>query len=235
MEKTTVKKGAKLQKATGSKAVKSKKSTWIDITLPIYPGMIAGPSDPPVVFKLWRDPAKGDRVTMALTTMITHTGTHIDAPRHFFVDGTTVDELPIETFIGPARVIEIKDADSIKPEELEKYDIKAGERLLFKTKNSALYKSEKYTTPHVYFTNEAARFLVTKKVLLIGIDYITVGPYNSPQDNDYLHKLFLKGGVSILEEYDLTGVTPGLYELIALPIRLRERDAATCRAVIRPL
>jgi arylformamidase len=212
------------------------KSNWIDISLPIYEGMVGGPNDPLVTVKLVRDPAKGDPVTMSQLTMISHTGTHIDSPRHFFVDGTTIDMLPLETFIGPARVIEIKDTDSIKPAELEPYNIQAGERILFKTKNSSyVYDSDKFTTPYVYISNEAAEFLVDKKIQLVGIDYITVGGYATREDNRYVHKLFLNGGVSILEEVNLKAVKPGKYELLAVPLRFHKLDAAPCRAIIRPI
>jgi arylformamidase len=173
---------------------------------------------------------------MSQLTLISHTGTHIDAPRHFFVDGTTIDVLPLETFIGPARVIEIMDTESIKPVELEPYNIQAGERILFKTKNSSyVYDSDKFTKPYVFISNEAAQLLVDKKVRLVGIDYITVGGFATPEENRFVHKLFLNGGVSILEEVNLKGVKPGKYELLAVPIRLRKGDAAPCRAIIRPL
>lgn len=212
------------------------KSNWIDISLPIYAGMVGGPNDPRVKIKLVRDPDKGAPVTMAQITMISHTGTHVNSPRHFFVDGTTINALPLDTFIGPARVIEIKDTDSIKPAELEPYDIQPGERLLFKTKNSTwVYDTDTFVTPYVYISNEAARFLVEKKVRLIGINYITVGGYEDREDNRVVHKLFLNGGVSILEEVNLKGVKPGRYELLAVPLRLRKGDAAPCRAIIRPL
>jgi arylformamidase len=111
---------------------KSAKSKWIDISIPIYAGMVGGPNDPKVEIKLVRDPDEGAPVTMALVTMISHTATPIDSPRHFYKDGTPVDELPLETFMGPARVIEIKDTVSIKPAELEKYDIQPGEAFFLK-------------------------------------------------------------------------------------------------------
>jgi arylformamidase len=212
------------------------KSKWIDISLPIYAGMVGGPNDPRVKIKLVRDPDKGAPVTMAQITMISHTGTHIDSPRHFFKDGTTIDELPLDNFIGPARVIAIKDTVSIKPAELKPYDIQPGERILFKTKNSSyVYDSDTFVTPYVYISNEAARFLVKKKVRLVGIDYITVGGYKSREDNRVVHLMFLEGGVSILEEVNLKGVKPGRYELMAVPLRLRKGDAAPCRAIIRPI
>lgn len=212
------------------------KSDWIDISLPIYAGMIVGPSDPQVEIKLVRDPAKGDPVTMSQITMISHTGTHIDSPRHFFIDGTTIDALPLETFIGPARVIEINDVETIKPAELEPYDIQPGERILFKTTNSSwVYDSDKFITPYVYISNEAASFLAEKRVRLVGIDYITVGGYVNREDNRVVHKIFLNGGVSILEEINLKGVKPGRYELMAVPLRFLKGDAAPCRAILRPM
>jgi arylformamidase len=212
------------------------KSDWIDISLPIYAGMIGGPTAPRVKIELARDPEKGDPVTMAQITMVSHTGTHIDSPRHFFVNGTTIDELPLDTFIGPARIIEIKDTESIKPAELEAYDIQPGERLLFKTKNSSwVYDRDEFTTPYVYISNDAASYLAKKKVRLVGIDYITVGGWVSREDNRFVHKLFLDGGVTIMEEVYLKGVKPGRYELIALPLRIRKGDASPCRAIIRPL
>ncbi len=212
------------------------KSEWIDISLPIYAGMVGGPNDPRVKIKLVRDPDKGAPVTMAQITMISHTGTHIDSPRHFFKDGTTIDALPLDTFIGPARVIAIKDTVSIKPAELKPYDIQPGERILFKTKNSSwVYDSDKFVTPYVYITNEAARFLAKKKVRLVGIDYITVGGYENREDNRVVHLTFLENGVSILEEVNLKGVKAGRYELMAVPLRLHQGDAAPCRAIIRPI
>lgn len=212
------------------------KSAWIDISLPIYAGMVGGPNDPRVKIKLVRDPDKGAPVTMAQITMISHTGTHVDSPRHFLIEGTPIDALPVDTFIGPARVIEIKDTDCIKPAELEPYDIQPGERILFKTKNSSwVYDTDTFVTPYVYISNEAAQFLVKKKVRLVGIDYITVGGYVDREDNRVVHLMFLQNGVSILEEVNLKGVKPGRYELLAVPLRLHKGDAAPCRALLRPL
>jgi arylformamidase len=212
------------------------RSEWKDISLPIYAGMLGGPNDPEVKISLVRDPDKGDPVTMSQITMISHTGSHVDAPRHFLIDGTTIDVVHLETFIGPARVIEIKDTVSIKPAELERHDIQPGERIIFKTKNSSwVYNTDKYSEGYVYITREAARYLVERKVRLVGIDYITVGSWEDPEENRVIHRVLLENGVSILEEINLAGVKAGRYELLALPIRLRQGDAAPCRAVLRPL
>jgi arylformamidase len=213
------------------------KSDWIDISLPIYDGMVVGPpGDPKVKIKLVADPDKGDEVTMSKITMIAHSGSHIDAPLHFFTDGKTIDVLPLETFIGPARVIQIKDTVSIKPAELDSYNIQPGERILFKTKNSSwVYDKNKFFTSYVYITLEAAHYLVEKKVRLVGIDYITVGGWKDPKENNFVHMALLKKGISILEAINLAGVKAGRYELLAVPLRLRGGDAGPCRAVIRAL
>ena len=210
------------------------KSDWIDISVPIRKDMAVGPEDPPVDIWLVCDPDKGDPVTMSQVSMITHAGTHIDAPAHFLRGRTTIDEVTLDTFIGPARVIEIKDEVSIKIKELEQYDIKPGERLLFKTKNSSwVYNTDDFVTGYVYFATESAHYLAEKKVRLIGIDYITVGGFEDREGNRVVHRVMLKNGISILEMINLSGVEPGEYELNAVPLRIEKGDGGPCRAIIR--
>jgi arylformamidase len=124
---------------------------------------------------------------------------------------------------------------SIKPAELVPYNIKSGERILFKTKNSSwAYDSGKFVTGTVYVTKESASFLIDKKVRLVGIDYITIGGEDR-EENRIVHKSFLESGVSLLEEINLAGAKAGKYELVAVPLRLRQGDAGPCRAIIRPI
>jgi arylformamidase len=209
---------------------------WIDISLPIRKDMIVGPHDPPVDIWLVRDPDKGDKVTMSQISMITHAGTHIDAPQHFLQGQTTIDKVPLDTFIGPARVIEIKDKVSIKVNELESYDIHPGERILFKTRNSSwVYDQDGFVTDYVYIDMQAAQYLVEKKVRLVGIDYITVGGFEDREGNREIHRIFLRNGISIMEMINLSGVEAGEYELNAVPLRIENGDASPCRAIIRPL
>jgi arylformamidase len=168
--------------------------------------------------------------------MITHAGTHIDAPFHFLRDDTTIDKVPLETFVGPSRIIEIKDEVSIKVKELEQYDIQPGERILFKTRNSSwVYDQDEFVTNYVYIATETAHYLVEKKVTLVGIDYITVGGFDDPESNREIHRIFLKNGVSILELINLSGVKAGWYELNAVPLRMENGDAGPCRAIIKPI
>ena len=119
-------------------------SEWIDITLPLGKEIPVLSSDfaedeskmkKPIVDRFF-DVDKGDKVTMSWISMSSHDGTHIDSPLHFIPGGSTIDNMPIETTVGPARVIEIENDKEITIEELEPHNIGAGERILFKTKNS---------------------------------------------------------------------------------------------------
>jgi arylformamidase len=114
------------------------KSEWIDVSLPLRDSMVQGfmePLTPHIEFILHRK--KGNNVAMYQININSHNGTHIDAPYHFVERGQTIDQMPLDVMIGPARVIEIKDTESIKPKELSPYNVQPGERILFKTQNSS--------------------------------------------------------------------------------------------------
>jgi arylformamidase len=212
-------------------------SNWVDITIPLRNAMVHWPEDPiPPKIDRILDVEKGDKVTMSHINIISHTGTHVDAPLHFIYGGETIDKMPLETTMGKARVIEIKDSESVKPEELEAYNIQPGERILFKTRNSSrVYQSDKFLDDYVFISTEAAHFLVEKSIRLVGLDFVSIG---SIKDNPNLletHETLLKNGTYILEGIDLSGVKAGQHELICLPIKLEHGDAGPARAILRPL
>ena len=212
---------------------------WIDISVPfpVDKPMPYFPTDPqgPSITRIF-DRTKGDPVTMSQININSHNGTHIDAPFHFMAEGTTIDMMPLDTAIGPARVIEIKDPVSITVEELEPYNIKEGERILFKTGNSSrAYKTADFIEDYVYCTSEAAYYLKEKKVRLVGVDYITIGNQRDPENIKIVHETLLKNGIYIIEMLNLEEVRPGLYELACLPLRMEKGDAGPCRAIVRPI
>jgi arylformamidase len=216
------------------------KSEWIDISYPLSDGMLHMPQEPIAPHIDWvshpsKHPNREVPISMLLINICVHQGTHIDAPRHFDPKGTPIDEMPADVMMGPARVIEIKDTESVKVEELEPHNIQAGERILFKTINSSKhYKTGKYVEDFVYTTNEAAQFLADKKVSVVGMDYFAITGY-AKGDVIAVHQILLFNGVWILETIDLSEVEAGNYELVCLPIRLKEGDAAPARAFLRPL
>ena len=210
---------------------------WYDISLPLKQGMHNLILDPvkPKIYRL-HEHELGSPVTITMLEMLSHTGTHIDCPRHFIPDGSTVTDMALDATVGPARVIEIKDPEKITAQELDKHDIKKGERILCKTLNSPrVYESPTWLEDYVYLGEDAATYLAEKEILLFGMDCITVGYFN---DNDSIirtHMSLLSAGIYILEGCALAGVPAGEYELLCLPLLLLKGDAGPCRAILRPL
>lgn len=212
---------------------------WIDVSVPfpVDEPMPFFPTDPqgPSVTRIF-DRTKGDPVTMSQININSHNGTHIDAPFHFMADGTTIDMMPLDTAIGPARIIEIKDPVSIKLEEVEQHNIQEGERILFKTRNSSYaYKTTDFVDDYVYCTNEAASYLKDKKIRMVGVDYITIGNQKDLENIKFVHETLLQNGIYIIEMLNLDGVSPGNYEMVCLPLRMEKGDAGPCRAIIKSI
>ena len=207
---------------------------WIDVSIPITDGMISWPGDPKVHIKRAIDIEKGAEANVTKLNMGAHTGTHMDAPKHFLNSKAGIEKLSLDNVIGKARVIEIKNREIIMPEDLRPNRIRKGERLLFKTDNS---KSRWYTKPFsktfVSFSLEAARFLAERKIKCLGIDYLSVGSLQS--DGGEIHRVLLKAGVWPIEGLDLSKVKPGEYEMICLPLKLVGSDGSPARVIIKPL
>jgi len=211
-------------------------SKWIDISYPLSEEIIYWPQDPvPPDIKTNTFTSEEVTITMSQMTINTHHGTHVDAPRHFYPDGTSIDEMPLTAIMGPARVIEIKDTNLINPEELEGHNIRAGERVLFKTINSSYYKQGKFVEDFVHITKESAQFIADKNISVVGIDYLAVGSFRDRSSLIKVHQILLGNGIWIVEALDLSGVEPGDYEIICLPIKIKQGDAGQARAIIRPL
>ncbi len=156
----------------------------------------------------------------------------MDAPLHFIRQGIGIDKMPLDTTVGRARVIEIQDTESIKPEELYQYRIRSGERILFKTRNSLrVWQTDTFIEDFVFISDEAARFLVERSVRVVGVDYLSVGSFK--HGGSYVHKTLLGGGVWIIEGLNLSRLKQGKYDLICLPLKLDQGDGAPARAILR--
>jgi arylformamidase len=206
---------------------------WIDVSVPLRTGMVHWPDNPPVSIERVQDIERGDVANVSRLSLGVHTGTHMDAPIHFFRTGKGIDSMPLTATIGQARVIEIRDPESIKPEELHSYGIKRGERVLFKTRNSTrCWQTEDFVEDFVYISQEAARYLAAQQVQTVGVDYLSVGGFF--KDGVETHHALLGAGVWIIEGLNLSNVEPGIYELICLPLKIEGSDGAPSRAVLRP-
>ena len=205
---------------------------WIDISVTLRTGMVHWPGDRPFLIERTRDLARGDDMNLSAISLGSHSGTHIDAPLHFIPTGKSVPEMPFDAVIGPARVLEIVDPESVKPEDLAPHDIRSGERILFKTRNSErCWKTDSFVEDFVYISLGAAHFLAEKGVRAVGIDYLSVGAYG--KNGGETHRILLESGAWIIESLDLSGVEPGEYELICLPLKVLNSEGAPARAVLR--
>ena len=176
--------------------------------------------------------SKGDPNNSSALNMSVHSGTHIDAPFHFVADGNTIDQLPVERFIGPALVYAVEAERYITKEHVAGIRLDGATRVLFKTRNSALLHKQEYDPDFVAFSVEAAQSLVELGVELVGLDYLSVA---HADEQVPVHRAFLDHGVVLLEGIDLSEGAPGRYELMCLPIPLGDSDGAPCRAVLRDL
>jgi len=202
---------------------------WLDVSVPIYGGMVHFPDDPSIEIDIITHVERGDICTLSAIRMGSHTGTHIDAPIHFLPGGAGAEEVPLENLVGPARVIEINDHDAVKAEELRAHNLGVRERLLFKTSNSArCWTTSEFVHDFVSIAEDAASYLASLNTLAVGIDYLSAG---SPET----HRTLLSAGVVIVEGLNLTGVSQGRYELLCLPLRMLGGDGAAARALLRPL
>jgi arylformamidase len=213
-------------------------SNWIDITVPLKEGMAIWPGDVTIKIERRRSMDRGDAANNSAISLGVHTGTHMDAPKHFIKDGRSIDKLPLETSVGPARVIEIKDKISIKPEELKQHNIKKGERILFKTVNSPrCWQTDAFVNDFVFVTRDAAQFLVDAGVILIGVDYLSVGSPLDPEKTmrPDTHQILLGAGLYLIEGLNLTAVKAGDYNLICLPLKLMDAEGSPVRAILQPV
>ena len=201
-----------------------------DISVPLSADLPSYPGDPPIVIAPWNSIADGDLANVSRITLSSHSGTHLDPPRHFSDSGITVDEIPLDLLIGKALVVEIPGVKVIGRKELERLRIKGVERLLLKTDNSELWKEPGFNNDFAAISVEGARFLLEAGVKLIGIDYLSV---ESVKGDGEVHKMLLDNGVVVLEGVTLADVVPGEYELICLPLKIRGGDGAPVRALLR--
>ncbi len=206
------------------------RSRLIDVTLPFSERLPVWPGDPPV--HILRSTGAA---TVSELRMSSHVGTHLDAPAHLFPQGRTVDQLPLETLIGPAWVAACDTAGAITAVELDRAGIPAGvERLLIRTRNSiAAAASAAFDEGFAGLDSTAGAWLLDRRIRLVGVDGPSVDPFTSTELS--VHRLLLANEVIIVENLQLRDVSAGWYRLICLPLAYEGGDGAPVRAVLESL
>ncbi len=202
-----------------------------DVSVPIGRSTPVFKGDPPVICQPALQIREGAPLNLTKLTMGSHTGTHIDAPYHFLETGVTVDSLPLEVFMGRAEVRHMDTDEAVTVAHLEAADIPPGtQRVLLKTRNSALWTDPWFHEDFVYIHAQAAQWLVERGIRLVGIDYLSVEKFGDTQFPT--HRTLLENGVVIVEGLDLREVAPGSYDLVCFPLRIAGCDGAPTRAVL---
>lgn len=204
---------------------------YFDLSPGLSEETVVWPGDSPVVIREHKSIEKGAGYNLTSVSLSSHSGSHVDAPRHFYPDSASVDELPLDTLIGTAQIIEIT-ADSVDEKLLEeKLAGKNIERLIIKTRNSSLWSNPNFDKNYVSLTNSGADCLINKGIKLVGIDYLSIESIDSR--DAYVHKVLLQNGIVIIEGLNLSEVQSGEYELFCLPLKLEGIDGAPARVVVR--
>jgi len=203
-------------------------SPLVDESVAVWPG------DSPYAAKDLLRIEDGASVHLSTITLSCHTGAHADAPCHFVKGAPSIDQVPLEHYLGPCMLVDATpNADHmLQPSDLPPdLDLSGTPRLLLRT--GSIEDRTVFPDPLTCLAPQLVHWMAERGVVLVGIDSPSVDPFDSKAL--LAHKALHENGIANLENLKLAGVPAGRYELIALPLNLRGRDASPVRAVLRPL
>ncbi|MBP8973025.1 MAG: cyclase family protein [Anaerolineae bacterium] len=204
-----------------------------DISRTVSPALAVWPGDAPFAAEHILRLREGASVNLTTLTLSAHTGSHADAPYHFVDDGPHPADLPLDPYLGPAHLVTVaRRAGGILPDDLAGRDLSGVRRLLIRTWVSDLPDGT-WPADFPYLTVALVDWLAAREVVLLGLDSPSVDAFDST-DLPCHHRLWEQGMVH-LESLRLAGMPDGVYELIALPLKLAGVCGSPVRAVLREL
>jgi arylformamidase len=205
----------------------------IDISRTLSPEIAVWPGDTPFSITANLSLADGASVNLTTLTLSAHTGSHVDAPYHFRQEGEPLDALSLEPFWGLAQVVTVSQREgSLLPGAFAEYDLSRAPRLLVRSRCSDM-DPRQFPAAFVHPSPELAAFLGDQGVILYGTDAPSMDAENSKTLAG--HHALAEAGIAILEGLDLSRAEDGLYELVALPLKIAGGDGSPVRAALRPL
>lgn len=204
---------------------------FVDLSHPLVHGQANFPMDP----KLSIVPHATIRTlkyNMTQVSMATHQGTHLDAMSHFVEDGKTIDQMPLDWFYGDAILLRIpkQPREDIVPEDFQKIEklLTPGAKLIYETGWHRHFGQDDYFTDFPSLTQAAARYLVSRKIRLLGMDTPTPG-------TDYyeVHHILLGKDAEVVVVEGLTNLDklPERFVFSGFPLNFKGRDGSPIRAV----
>jgi arylformamidase len=174
----------------------------------------------------------GASVHLSTIRLSCHTGAHADAPCHYLPGAPSIDAVPLDAYLGPCRLVDVRpEGHAVRPGDLGDLDLRGTPRLLLRTRERT--DRTVFPVPLTCLTPELVEWLAARRVVLVGLDSPSVDRFDSKDLP--CHKALFRHRIANLEGLELDGVPAGRYELVALPLRLKGRDASPVRAVLRPL
>ena len=210
----------------------------VDLSRIIYDGMPKVPVLPEVHVKKFFSLEKGHPLNVTEISLPCHAGTHIDAPLHIVPNGKSIEELPLDSFVGPGAVIPVqkRGGEQVTSRDLESsgVSVNRGDIVMLFTGWDEKFESPDYNL-HPYLSVDAAQWMVKKGVKMFGIDCITVDlptPLR-PKGFDFpVHRTLLGNGILIAENVANLGAIVGKRtRIMALPLRVKGSDAGHARIV----
>ena len=208
----------------------------VDLSRTIYAGMPKIPILPEVEFCPVRRMAEGHPLNISEVRMATHAATHVDAPWHFVADGKTIDQIPLEQLAGTGVVVPVSRGGGaeIPVGDLEGWGIRSGDIVFLHTGWSDKFESPEYND-HPYLSDDAARWLVERRVKMLGLDCITVDMPTGVRPPGFafpVHHILLESDVLIVENLANMEVIAGeRVQVYAFALKIRGADAAQARVV----
>ena len=205
----------------------------IDITAPLSPRSVMWPGNDPPYHEFTSHTDRGDPSTVSRWSLSAHTGTHADARMHFIPGGWTIESLELSRTVGPCLVVDLTHLERhASRADLEAAGVAGQVRVLLKTRNSnlGLLGRGEFDEGYVGISREAAEYLVEIGAETVGVDYLSVEPFEDEEFNT--HHTLLGADLVILEGLVLTDVEPGEYFLVCLPLKLAGSDGSPARAIL---
>ena len=202
-----------------------------DVSVPIQTGGVVYPGNPEIAIALQQSIAAGAGANVSRIDFGSHTGTHVDAPRHFFNDGAGADALSLDVLMGPALLVHVDEtAMAVTEAHLRAAGAAGHQRVLLRTRNSGFIREHPFHPDYTYLDPDGAAYLVSIGVRLVGVDYLSVEQFHSGHHRT--HRTLLGAGMIIVEGLDLSEPPAGVYDFRCLPLRLAGLDGAPARAVL---